>query len=219
MDAALYDRYVGQYKTGKGGICIVRREGERLLFQWPRDPGQPMRYASFEMFPQSESVFYNNFWGNRAAFVRENGGQTVKLFLSDSQDSLVMTRISTQLPETPVPVHVDSRIYDGYVGQYRHAFLFGLIHFGPTFNINRETDELGDHLVGYVSGVHPGAASGGLPGSEIYPASETTFFHPLAPDNLQVTFVRNKQGKATHANVNWIGTDLSGDRVSDQPAK
>jgi len=219
MDAALYDRYAGQYKTGKGGICIVRREGERLMFQWPRDPGQPMRYASFEMFPQSESVFYNNFWGNRAAFVRENGGQAVKLFLSDSQDSLVMTRISTQLPETPVPVHVDSRIYDGYVGQYRHAFLFGLIHFGPTFNINRETDELGDHLVGYVSGVHPGAASGGLPGSEIYPASETTFFHPLAPDNLQVTFVRNKQGKATHANVNWIGTDLSGDRVSDQPAK
>ncbi len=218
-DATLYDRYVGEYKTGNGGSCLVRREGERLLVQWPRDPGQIARYGSFEMYPQSESAFYNNFWDNRATFVREDGGQTVKLFLANSQDSIMATRISTQLPETPAPVHVDSKIYDGYVGQYRHAFLFGLIHVGPTFNISHETDELGDHLVGYVTGGHPGTASGALPGCEIFPASETTFFQPVVPDILQVTFVRNTQGKATHANVNWIGTDLSGDRVSDQPVK
>ena len=132
---------------------------------------------------------------------------------------LVITRISTQLPKTPAPVHVDSKIYDGYVGQYRHAVFFGLIHFGPTFNICRETDEFGDHLVGYVTGGHPGDSSSLLPGCEIFPANETTFFQPMIPDNLRVTFVRNQQGKATRANVNWVGTDLSGNRVSDQPAK
>jgi len=72
---------------------------------------------------------------------------------SGFKDPIKLTRISTEVPGTPAPAQLDSAIYDRYVGQHRKAFLFGLIHLGPTLSISHETDELGNHLIASVRGV------------------------------------------------------------------
>jgi hypothetical protein len=222
VDAMLYDRCVGQYQTDQRNICTVRREGERLMIQWIGKPGQGVPCPSYEVFPQSESVFYNKCWNTQVTLVRDGEDQPIKIILDDSQVCVEATKISTNLPAMPAPIRADSKLYDGYVGQYRYGMLFGLVHFGPTFSIRHETDELGDHLVGEVRGNHLDAYIKGtdsrLLGGEMFPESETTFFNPLA-GNLQITFVRNKKGKATHLMIELNGMKLRGDRISDKPAK
>jgi len=221
IDAARYDGYVGQYQTAQGEICSVRREGDRLLFRWLGRPGQRQRSLSYEVFPQSETVFSNEFWGVQAMFPPNAGGQAPKLVLtslgpySGFKDPIKLTRLSTDVSETPAPVQLDSRIYDGCVGRYRKAFIFGLIHLGPTLSISHETDELGNHLIASVRGV-PGYDT-----AEFFPTSETSFdVNPTTTeDDIRLTFVRNRKSKTTHVNVYWNGTKLRGARISNEPAK
>jgi len=59
------DQYVGQYFAGEGRIRSVRREGDRLLLQ---ELGQ----GSCELFPLSQTNFYNQLFDCRASFVRDN---------------------------------------------------------------------------------------------------------------------------------------------------
>jgi hypothetical protein len=219
IDAALYDRYVGQYQIDeRQNICTVRREGERLMVRWIGRAGE--RYISEEMFPQSESVFRNEFWGVQAMLLPATDGQALKLVLtslgpySGFKDPIKLTRTSLDVPQVSAPVHLDSKIYDGYVGQYRKAFIFGLIHLGPTLSISHETDELGNHLIASVRGV-PGYDT-----AEFFPMSETHFFvNPITTDDdIQFTFVRNKKCKTTRVNVYWNGTKLRGARISNKPA-
>jgi hypothetical protein len=110
---------------------------------------------------------------------------------------------------------LDARTYDGYVGQYRKAFIFGLIHLGPTLSISHETDELGNHFIATVRGVP------GYDVAEFFPMSETSFnVNPITTsDDIRLTFVRNKKGKTTRVNVYWNGTKLRGARISTAPAK
>ena len=154
-------------------------------------------------------------------FLPAADGQALKLVLtslgpySGFKDPIKLTRICTDVPETPAPVQLDSRIYDGYVGQYRKAFLFGLIHLGPTLSISHERDELGNHLIASVRGV-PGYDTG-----EFFPISEASFnVNPITTeDDIQFTFVRNKKGKTTRVNVYWNGAKLRGARISNHPAE
>ena len=134
---------------------------------------------------------------------------------SGFKDPIKLTRISTDVPETPAPVHLDSRLYDGYAGQYRKGFIFGLIHLGPTLSISHETDALGNHLIASVRGV-PGYDT-----AEFFPVSETSFnVNPITTsDDIRLTFVRNGKGKTTRVNVYWNGTKLRGARISSHPAK
>ncbi len=63
VSAEVYDRYRGQYYAREDRIRTVRREGARLLLQeWGK--------ASCELFPQSETNFYNQLFDCRATFVR-----------------------------------------------------------------------------------------------------------------------------------------------------
>jgi hypothetical protein len=220
VDPKLLDSYVGQYRTGDGAIFTARHEGERFILRWIGHPGERSPCFSFEVYPKSESVFWNTLWDTQATFVRESGGQTVTLTVSNSQGSFRAARISTTLPEAPPPVRIAPKIYDSYVGRYRRAFLFGLFHLGPSFNICHETDELGDHLVGYITGKHidtyiPSLA-GALHGCEVFPESETVFFTPWY--TLRVTFDRNKTGKANHIVIELNGSTIRGTRVSNKPA-
>jgi len=216
IDRARYDRYAGQYLSEQHVVWTVRRRGERLVAQWIGKPVERVHAPSFEVFPQSESAFCNEFWGIQIMFIYPETGQTVKLAMTSSgrEGSVEMARISTDFPEAPAPVHVDPRVYDGYVGRYRKAFLFGIICLGPTLNISHDTDELGDHLVAQVRG---------LPGydrAEIFPISETCFIqNPTTSDDLQLTFVRNRKGKATHVMVYWNGSRIRGTRISNEPTK
>jgi hypothetical protein len=154
-------------------------------------------------------------------FLPAADGRALKLVLTSTgpysgfKDPIKLTRISTAVPETPEAVHLESRIYDGYVGQYRKSFIFGLLHLGPTLSISHEADELGNHLIASVRGV-PGYDT-----AEFFPMSETSFnVNPITTsDDIRLTFVRNNKGKTTQVNVYWNGSKLRGARTSSRPAK
>ena len=219
---ALYDRYVGQYKLDKdSGICTVRCEGERLLIQWIGQSGE--RCPSYEVFPQSESIFHNEFWGVQAEFYPTVDGP-FGLTLSalgpysgiDTNKPLKLKRFSREVAAPmPAPLQLSSNIYERYVGQYRKSLLWGLIHVGPTLSIAHESDELGDHLIATAHGV-PGYST-----AEFFPVTTNYFIvNPITTgDDIRFTFFRNKKGKATRVKVYWNGKQLRGSRISDQPAK
>jgi serine-type D-Ala-D-Ala carboxypeptidase/endopeptidase len=219
IDPSRYDRYVGQYKLDDTwNTCTVRRERDRLLVQWIERSGG--RSLSYEVFPQSECVFRNEFWGVQATFSAAAIGRSAELTLSalspysGIKEPIRLTQISRDVPEAaPAPIQLHSEIYDRYVGQFRKTFLFGLIRVGPTLSISHETDKLGDHLI---------AAARGVPGynvAEFFPQTENSFLvNPITTgDKIRLTFLRNRKGKATRADVYWNGKKLRGSRVSAKP--
>jgi CubicO group peptidase (beta-lactamase class C family) len=216
VDHALYDDYTGLYKFAKSQLCSVRHDHGRLMLHWIGTPGQRLRLPSFEVFPQSESFFVNEFRQVEARFIPATNGQPPGLILtslgsrSGLQGSAESIRISTQIPPIPTPVHPDPATYDDYVGQYRKTFLFGLIRVGPTLNISHQKDELGSHLVANVRG---------MGSEEIFPAGETSFIVGFdVGDDLRLTFVRNKKGTTKSVLVLWNGRKLRGTRISNQPS-
>jgi CubicO group peptidase (beta-lactamase class C family) len=216
VEGAARRRYVGQYQLEKGtDLCVVRERGERFMYQGITRPAEQPRYGSVEAFPGSDSVFQNEFFGSKVEFHVSGGGEGVELVLSrlhpePGDKPLKFRRISRIAPEMAEPVVVDPKVYDGYVGQYRKALLFGLFHIGPTLSISHRTDELGHHLIGYVR--EYGRA-------ELFPKSETEFV-PEPPDNEPcLTFVRNRKGKASSVIVRTGGRKVRGARISDEPAK
>ena len=220
VDAAIYNHYVGCYRTGEGeNVCTIRREDERLLVRWIKPSGAC--YPGYEIFPMSNSAFSNSFWNTQLSFDCENTNQAGRLFLTDESHHLELTRFSSDVPAIPVPVQIDPAIYDRYAGRYRKTFLFGLVRLGPTFNIRHETDEYGDHLVGYITGKHIERylprLSDDLRGGEIFPLNETTFYSPLADDSFQVAFEHNKKGGVTGAAIRMSGSSIHIVRVSNHP--
>jgi hypothetical protein len=74
VSARVYDQYAGQYHAGKR-LWTVRREGDRLVLQEWGKPG-------CEVFPQSETNFYNQLFDCRATFVRDdNTGRARELII------------------------------------------------------------------------------------------------------------------------------------------
>lgn len=216
IEPAVYDRFVGTYQLdNEKHICTVRRTGDRLLIHWLGVPGQRLRMPSYEVFPQSESAFRNEFRDVQLTFQSASNGQPQRLVfkslgpLSGFDGSLNMTRISADVPESPAQVQADAVIYDGFVGQYRKTLLFGLIRVGPTLNISHQKDELGSHLVANVRG---------MGSEEIFPTGKTSFIVGFdVGDDLRLTFVRNKKGTTKSVIVQWNGKKLRGTRISNQP--
>jgi len=211
VDATLYDRYTGQYHFKHRDIWTVRREGKRLMLQWIGQPGERVHTPSVELFPISESVFRNEFYGDQVTFIPESDGGGMKLKFVYPEGNLELTRLSTQVPKPPNPVQLDAKIYADYVGQYRWTCLFKLIRIGPTLNVSHKTDEAGDHLFVSVKGYGS---------EEIFPQSEASFIPgPTDANDLRLTFVRNRKGRVTRGIVYWNGSKYRGTRISDQPAK
>ena len=216
VNQALYDDYTGLYKFGLSGeLCSVRHDNGRLVLQVLGKPGQRLHFPSYEIFPQSEAVFCNEFWQVQARFAAAAPGNPPELILtslgsrSGFQGSAEAAMISKEMPSVPSPVPADPAAYDGYVGQYRKTVLFGLIRFGPTLNIVHKKDELGSHLIASVRGI-------GV--EEIFPASQTSFIPGYnVSDDLRFTFVRNRKGTTKSVIVLWNGKRLRGTRISNQP--
>jgi CubicO group peptidase (beta-lactamase class C family) len=216
IDPANYDRYTGLYISDDGVMWVVRRRVDRLTIQWIGNLEQRVHTPSFEVFPESESVFANDFWEQLAIFLISPTGQPPKLILIDSngEGAVELSRVSTDTPEPPAPVHLDPHLYDDYSGQYRKALLLGLVHVGPTLSISHETDEVGSHLMARVLGL-PGYGRG-----EIFPRTENSFIpSPTTSEDFRFTFTQNKKGETTHVLVDWNGTRIRGRRISTQPAK
>lgn len=80
VDPAIYERYAGDYELVPGLVLNVRREGDKLMTQ---ATGQ----GAIELFPESETVFFNEMIGARVTFtvdgdavglVLEQGGQRIE---------------------------------------------------------------------------------------------------------------------------------------------
>ena len=137
---------------------------------------------------------------------------------SSFQISSLEINAVTNIPPALVLAYPDSQTYDQYVGQYRKSFLFGLLHLGPILSVSHVTDKTGDHLVASVRGLQtfPSGENAG----DFVPVKTNSFVvNPgLTDDNIQLTFVRLRNGKATRVIVNWNGRILNGGRISDTPA-
>ena len=228
VQPALYEPYAGLCRSDAGDLSTVRREGSHLAVHRLGKPGQPLRAISFEVFPQSDSVFYNKLWDTEVSFGRSTDGAGVKIIVAVPNGSIEATRIPDQVPPTPDPIQVDPRIYDGFAGQYRHTLLFGLLRVGPTLSVRREDDELGGHLMGYLQlkylqALAPGtdlSTLGGMNvgGVEFVPETETTYRPANLADGLQLTFHRNREGTTTGLTASVRGTTFTAARISSKPA-
>ena len=72
VDAKLFDTYVGEYEVGPGFVLRVFREGDRFLTQ---ATGQGV----FEIFPESETVFYPRAFVAKLTFVKDADGKVTGL--------------------------------------------------------------------------------------------------------------------------------------------
>jgi hypothetical protein len=110
----------------------------------------------------------------------------------------MMEEFNTRLEQMGLATHVDPNVYDAYVGQYEVPAELGFLSFPPAIiasvNVTRVEDKL------YVKISQEGPWWSGL---ELFPKSETSFFHiSLAgsPD-FEATFIKDKTGQATQAIV------------------
>jgi hypothetical protein len=96
---------------------------------------------------------------------------------------------STRLPTRPTPAAIDHAVLQGYLGEYEIAA-------GRTFAVVRE----GGVLRGRASGVRQ---------SELIPWSETEFvwFSPDSNADMVIVFVRDENGKTTHAVLRREGAE------------
>ena len=68
VDAKVFDTYVGEYEVGPGVVLRVFREGDKFMTQ---ATGQGV----FEIFPESETVFYPRAFVAKLTFVKDAAGK------------------------------------------------------------------------------------------------------------------------------------------------
>jgi len=96
-----------------------------------------------------------------------------------------------EIPEIRIPIKVDPKVYDAYIGQYEIASDF-------IITITRENNRLF-------------AQATGQPKFEIYPESETKFF--LKAVDAQITFIKNDKGEVTGLILHQYGRDYPGKKI------
>ena len=76
VDPKVYDAYAGRYELMPGTTLTVAREGDKLM-------ARPSGEASFELFPESEAVFFlKPTTDATAAFVKDASGKVTHLVLT-----------------------------------------------------------------------------------------------------------------------------------------
>ena len=106
VSAGVLDRCVGQYHVREDRVRTARREGGRLLLQEWGKPG-------CELFPQSETNFYNQLFDCRATFVRDdNTGQARELIVGGWRGERIAGQVlppsTSPLSEADCPPRKDS---------------------------------------------------------------------------------------------------------------
>jgi CubicO group peptidase (beta-lactamase class C family) len=72
VDAKIFDTYVGEYEVGPGFVLRVFREGDKFMTQ---ATGQGV----FEIFPESETVFYPRAFVAKLTFVKDADGKVTAI--------------------------------------------------------------------------------------------------------------------------------------------
>jgi len=86
VDAKLFDTYVGEYEVGPGFVLRVFREGDKFLTQ---ATGQGV----FEIFPESETVFYPRAFVAKLTFVKDADGKVTEIRVDQNGRVTVGKRI------------------------------------------------------------------------------------------------------------------------------
>ena len=86
VDPAIYDDYHGKYADALGLVIGIAREGERLILDWPG-------YDAIELFPESETMFFQHIDEDRFAFHREASGEVAGLTVHRGARRIHFTRI------------------------------------------------------------------------------------------------------------------------------
>lgn len=219
MSGALAGTYVLMSRAVSGessqpGIAI-RREGDRLFAQvtgtrsWPVDV--LLSPIAAELLPESEGAFFERLSGAPMTFSRDARGKVTGLTMEYRGEQFCYAKVSDEpaegpeSPTRPVPVELDERMLDSFVGHYQFVPHPVLCPSGMKMKIWRE----GSHLMGQVW------AKEAIPGPfEICPESETTLF--LKIDGAELIFAKNPKGQATAVTYHQAGEpDLKGERVPD----
>lgn len=74
VDPTIFDSYAGRYELEPGYALTVRRDGERLLVQAPRQ-------AAVEVFPASETEYFSRGSDTQIKFVKNEQGQVTGLVI------------------------------------------------------------------------------------------------------------------------------------------
>jgi hypothetical protein len=183
-----------RFARSQPGIGI-RREGDRLFAQatgsksWPVDVLLPP--IAGELFPESETCFFERLSGMPMTFSRDAWGKMTGLTVDYQGNTFSYEKISDEPPKAPEPpkphvaIKLDTRLLDACVGHYEHA-PSAEFPTGAKVTIWRQ----GDQLVGQAWGENV------LQGAfDIYPESETNFF--LKIGDAQLTFIKNDKGEVT----------------------
>ena len=75
LDPRVYDAYVGRYEIAHETVVTVTREGDHLM-------AQPTNDGKFELFPESETVFFLKPASDATvAFVKDDTGKVTHIAL------------------------------------------------------------------------------------------------------------------------------------------
>ena len=86
VDAKLFDTYVGEYEVGPGFVLRVFREGDKFMTQ---ATGQGV----FEIFSESETVFYPRAFVAKLTFVKDADGKVAEIRIDQNGKVTVGKRI------------------------------------------------------------------------------------------------------------------------------
>ncbi|MGH9900297.1 MAG: serine hydrolase [Pyrinomonadaceae bacterium] len=179
------DKYVGVYGLDRKEEAVIRREGEKLLAQFPRA-------GKVEIFPSSATEFFIKGSRNRLSFTRNAAGEISGLVLHGTYGpDQEAAKTDKPLPAERQAVAIDPALYDRYVGVYELAPGFSL-------TISREDDKLS-------------AQATGQPKLELFPESRTKFFAKGV--DVQIEFVVEESGKASSMVLHQGGRKLPGKKI------
>ena len=189
VDPKIFDGYVGVYQLTPQFLIRITREGDHLY-------GQATGQGKLEMFPAGEKDFFLKVVDAQVTFETDSQGRATALVLHqnglDQRGPRVEGAAAGLAPKERKEVHVDPKIFDGYVGSYQLAPNFGL-------TVTREGSQL------FVQAT-------GQPKFEVYPESDRDYF--LKVVDAQITFEIDQQGRATALVLHQGGMDQRAKRVN-----
>jgi D-alanyl-D-alanine carboxypeptidase len=186
IDPKIFDGYVGSYQLAPAFVLKITREGDRFISQ---AAGQ----RQVEIFPEGDHDFFAKVVNAQITFVTNSQGRASELILHQGGRDQHAPRVegAAAEPREHKEIHVDTRIFDGYIGNYQLA---------PNFSITIARE--GDHLFEQATN---------QPRVEILPESDKDYF--LKVVNAQITFVTDGQGRATELILHQGGADQHAKRV------
>jgi len=80
IDPKIFDAYIGEYELAPNFVLKISKDGDRLM---SAVKGQP----AFELFPESEKIFFNKVMGAQITFAIDDKGIVTHLILHQGGDN------------------------------------------------------------------------------------------------------------------------------------